>query len=120
MHVCYRYPALIPEVILVVCVVGDCLLCHNNQTLRIAVSDGRAQVETAPPVSLRSAGEEVFEAHLVVHVRGVCLLLYGGGMAGAGAVPINHIVARGLMTLTAGSPRANQRVLAQLNYLFRQ
>ena len=114
-----RYPTLIPEVVLVARVVGDRQLSHTNQTLRIVVSAGRAQVETAPHASLGGSGRTAFAPHLVVHIRGVALLLYGGGIAGAGAVPVKHIVARGLMTLTAGTPVANQRVLAQLNYLFR-
>ena len=104
---------MIPEIVLVVRVVGDRLLPHNNQTLRITVTDGRAQVETLTSPSAQPPH------HLVIHVRGVSLLLYGGGMAGAGAVPVNHIAARGLMTLTAGTRIANQRLLAQLNYLFR-
>lgn len=115
----FRYPTLIPEVVLVARVVGDRQLSHTNQTLRIVVSAGRAQVETAPHASLGGSGRTAFAPHLVVHIRGVALLLYGGGIAGAGAVPVKQIVARGLMTLTAGTHVANQRVLAQLNYLFR-
>ena len=114
-----RYPALIPEVVLVVRVVGDRQLPHSNRTLRIFVSAGRAQVEPLPPASSGVSGHTATASQLVVHIRGVALLLYGGGIAGAGAVPVKQIVARGLITLTAGTHVANQRVLAQLNYLFR-
>ena len=110
---------MIPELVLVVRVVGDRLLCHNNQTLRIAVTGGRAQVENASLPLSGDSDREALEPQLVIHVRGVSLLLYGGGVAGADATPVNHIVARGLLTLTAGTRLANQRILAQLNYLFR-